>query len=573
MRAARIFLPLLIAILHTGCRTAKKLPAPGNKAITGADGAEVAISAAYINAEAQYLSASGDRGLAAFLSLEKEQPDNAAVHYRIACIYKAQEQYSEALFFIRKAHRLDEKNRWYRELEAALLEQTGEPAQAATIFEQLMAEDPTRSIFFQEAMRLQLKAGNRSRALELINRREQQVGLRPATTYRKILLLKAEGRYLDAADEMKKLGAKYPDRNAYKLREAELSMEAGNLDRAVPLLSSVLAQNPADFEVEALLLQIRLNRGETNNSFESLQRLTANPELGFSRKKNLLDLWQGRVHVSSDSIAQILHLLEQAHPEDPHVLEYCGDLATARGMDSLAAASYLRMLYEDSVFNKEAYFVDYQKTINALRLISDWNALFETASDMADLFPAMVPAHYWKAYGAFQLNSLETALESANYGLSMAFKMEDQLAVRALMLRIFCVQGKTDEALELARKSLQNWPKEPWAKAQLAYVMALTGETAAAEKMARDAAGLPGPDSAAVHIILGWVLFFADKPAEAIRVWEAVKAPEAHEPQVLEAIGDAYAKTGNKTQAKFYWQRALKAGGDAVKLKKKLNEP
>lgn len=570
MRAARILLPLFIVILHTACGATKKTPA-SKASIRGADdGSEVTFASSYINAEAQYLSAAGDLGLASFLALEKEQADNAAVHYRIACIYKAQQRYAEALFFIKKARKLDPKNRWYQELEASLLEENGEPAQAAAIFEQLMTEDPARAIFFQEALRLQLKAGNRARAMELINRREQQVGLRPSTTERKIQLLKAEGRYLDAADEMKKLREKYPDRSVYGFREAELSLEAGNAERAIPLLHKVLTQNPADFKAEALLLQIRLNRGETPGSYGPLQRLLRNKELDFRRKKDLLDLWQKQTRVSNDSMVRILNSLEQAHAGDPMASEYCGDLAAARKMDSLAAGFYLRMLYEDSVLNKEPYFFQYKKTVHALRLITDWSRLYEVAEEMTELFPAMAQAHLWKAYGALQLNKLAIAEESATYGLSIAFKVEDQLALRALMLYILCARGNSDAALALARNGAQQWPGEPWAKAQLAYMLARTGEITAAEKMAWEAVRAHGSNQADVQIILGWVLFYADKPKEAILAWEAA---DAREPQILEAIGDAYAKTGNKISAKLYWQQALKAGGDAVKLKKKLNEP
>jgi predicted Zn-dependent protease len=573
MRAARILLPLLVVILHTACGAAKKSPA-SNASLRGAnDGSEVTFASSYINAESQYLSGAGDLGLAAFLVLEKEQSDNAAVHYRIACIYDAQQRYTEGLFFIKKARKLDAKNRWYRELEAALLEQNGEPAQAAEIFEELMAEDPTRAIFFQEALRLQLKAGNRNKAMELINRREQQVGLRPSTTDRKIQLLKAEGRFLDAADEMKKLREKYPDRTAYTFREAELSLDAGNTERAIPLLKNVLAQNPADFKAEALLLQIRLEQGETAGSYEILQRLVVNEELDFQRKKALLDLWQKHTRVSNDSTARILYLLEQTHPNEPDALEYCGDLAVLRSLDSLAAGFYLRMLHEDSLLHNEPYFFDYLKTVKALAFVADWKKMFETAEVMADLFPLMVQSHLWKAYAAFQLNKLDIALETANYGMSIAFKPEDHLALRAIMQRILCAQRKMDEAMALARSGVQNWPKEPWAQAQLAYMLALTGEKAGAEKLARETALFPGADAHAVQVLLGWVMFYADKPAEAIRIWELIKTQEAHEPQLLEGLGDAQAKLGNIMQAKIYWQQALKAGGDAVNLKKKLNEP
>ncbi|MBU6323986.1 MAG: tetratricopeptide repeat protein, partial [Bacteroidetes bacterium] len=475
MRAARILLPLFIIILHTACGAAKKTPAAKTNISSADDGSEVTFASSYINAESQYLSGAGDLGLASFLALEKEQADNAAVHYRIACIYEAQQRYTEALFFIKKARKLDPKNRWYRELEASLLEETGEPAQAAAIFEQLMSEDPARSVFFQEALRLQLKAGNRAKAMDLINRREQQVGLRPYTTERKIQLLKAEGRYLDAADEMKRLREKYPDRSVYAFREAELSLDAGNAERAIPLLNNVLAQNPSDFKAEALLLQIRLSRGETAGSFGPLQRLLVNDELDFQRKKDLLDLWQKHIRVSNDSMARILNLLEQAHGNEPVALEYCGDLAAARKMDSLAATYYLHMLYADSVLNKEPHFIQYAKTVNALRLVTNWSRLYDIGSEMTELFPAMAQAHLWKAYGAFQLNNLDIAEESAAYGMSMAFKAEDDLALRALMQRILCARGRTDEAMVLARSGVQKWPAEPWAKAQLAYMLARTG--------------------------------------------------------------------------------------------------
>lgn len=573
MRAAAAILPLLLAMLSSACGVFNKPKTPSAGTAVRADGSEVSFTNAYLQAEAQFLSGSGDLGLAAFLALEQDRPDNDAVLYRIACIHFKAGRNSEALFYIKKARKLNPQNRWYRETEAEILEAQGLYGQAAEIYEQLMREYPNRFALFQEAFRLQVRAENRSKVMQLIELREAQVGLRPFTTEDKIRLLKSEGRYAEAVEAMKKLREKYPDRMAYTFREAELCVDANMPDRAIPLLTEILSQNPANAKAEVLLLNIRLNRGETKNTYDAIVRLAGNTDLEFSGKKQLLDQWRRRITVSADSTARVLSALQDAHPDDVRVLEYCGDMASELHMDSLAAALYLRMIQNVSLFQEGAGFLAFEKTIRALQWTADWKHLSETAGDMVSLFPVSAVAHYWQAYAAFQQQKLDEAFESASYGAGIAFELRDRLALSALLQRILCAQGKLDEAFSLANKNLQQWPKEPWALAQLAYVLALKGNTAEAEKRALEAAANPGADVEAVQLILGWVLFYADKPADAINVWQALNTPEVKTPQLLEALGDACAKTNNRTQAKKYWQQALKAGGDAVKLNKKLYEP
>jgi predicted Zn-dependent protease len=573
MRAAAAILPLLLATLCSACGVFKKHEKAPAAHTVRADGSEVSFTNAYLQAEAQFLSGSGDLGLAAFLALEREHPDNDAVLYRIACIHFKADRSSEALFYMKKARKLNPQNRWYRETEAEILEAQGLYAQAAEIYEQLMREIPNRAALFQEALRLQIRAGNRSKALQLIELREAQVGLRSYSTEEKIRLLKSEGRYPEAVEAMKKLREKYPDRMAYTFREAELCVEAQMFDRAIPLLTDILSQNPANAKAEVLLLSIRLKRGETSNTYEAIVRLAGSTDLEFGGKKQLLDQWRRNVTPTADSMSRVLSALQQAHPDDVRVLEYCGDLASELRMDSLAAACYLRMIQNVSIFQEAAGFRAFEKTIRALQWTADWKNLSETAGDMVSLYPVSAVAHYWLAYAAFQQQKLDEAFESASYGAGIAFELHDRLLLSALLQRILCAQGKLDEALSLANNNLLQWPKEPRAQAQLAYMLALKGNTAEAEKRALEAAANPGADVEAVQLMLGWVLFYGDKPADAIRVWRALHSPETKEPQLLEALGDAYAKTNNRTQAHIYWQQALKAGGDAVKLNKKLYEP
>ncbi len=573
MRAAAAILPLIIATLSTSCGLLKKPETASAGAAIQADGAEVSFTNAYLQAEAQFLNGSGDLGLAAFMALERERPDNDAVLYRIASIHAREKRNSEALFFIKKARKLNPQNRWYRELEAEIMEAQGLYAQAAEVYEQLMRETPNRFALFQEALRLQLRAGNRGKALQLIELRESQVGLRPYTTEEKIRLLKSEGRYVEAVEAMKKLREKYPDRMAYAFREAELCMDANMPERAVPLLTAILSQNPANAKAELLLLNIRLNRGETSNTYDAIQHLAASTDLEFARKKQLLTLWGRNVRLSPDSTSRVLNALQEAHPDDVHVLEYCGDLASKRHMDSLAAACYLQMIRNVALLQEGTAFRAFEKTNRALQWTADWKNLSETAADMVSLFPVSAVAHYWVAYAAFQQQKLDVALESASYGAGIAYERNDRLALSALQQRILCAQGKLDEAFSLANTNLLQWPEVPWAEAQLAYVLALQGKTAEAEQRALEAAANPGTDLEAVQLILGWVLFYAHKPEGAINVWLALNTPETKEPQLLEALGDAFNQLNQKTQAKKYWLQALKAGGDAVKLNKKLYEP
>lgn len=568
MRAAGFCLPLLIALLMPACGIVKKSSAPDDAVRVAVDGTETVFTDVYLNAEAQYLSGSGDLGLSAFLKLEKERPDLAAIPYRIACIYKDQKQFAEALFFIEKANKLDPKNRWYSETKAAILERQGSLQQAAEIYEQLLHADPAKAVFYREAARLYAAQGRSDKALEIIGLREQQFGLRYNTTQQKVQILKVQGRWDVAADEIQKLRNKYPDRASYLLWEAEICSEGGELDRAISLLRQVLQQNPDDPEAEALLLNNLLKKGETANLYSRMAHVCAHTDLPFGRKKPLLEMWQEKVFLQSDSLAQLLNLISMAHPEDASALEYCGDQASEEFKDSLAAVFYLQALEQETSFDL------YSKAIQSLRNCTSWTQMQQTATVMTELYPTNAQAWYWRGFAAFQERQWTEAEEAVAFGINFEATPEGRLDFSALKLRVLLAQHKTTEVLNQAQAVYREYPDKPYAWAQWALACAETGKQPAdAETLARKAAASTDPDSVAIQLMLGRVLFLNQKSTEAIRVWLAVTGPEKREPEFLETLGDAYQQTGNLQQARKYWQQALKAGGDAVTLQKKLHEP
>jgi len=142
------------------------------------DGTEVQFTSAFLNANAQYLAGNYDAAYLDFQKLEKERPDLAAIPWRLAEIKLAQKQAGSAVVHIRRATALDPENTWYREIEAKALEQSGEYDGALSIWSDLLRRFPTRAAYYQEAVRLCLSRQKYDKAVEVLNLREKQFGMR-----------------------------------------------------------------------------------------------------------------------------------------------------------------------------------------------------------------------------------------------------------------------------------------------------------------------------------------------------------------------------------------------------------
>lgn len=125
--------------------------------------------------------------------------------YELANIYAEQKKYSDALFFIRSAYKLDSKNgmpchslRSFR--RTASLEEV-----PATIYEQLLKEKPDRLDYYFEWASALIYANKLSDAIKVLDKLEAKIGVNKDVVMQKQRLYMQLGKTDKAIAEVQKL--------------------------------------------------------------------------------------------------------------------------------------------------------------------------------------------------------------------------------------------------------------------------------------------------------------------------------------------------------------------------------
>lgn len=126
-------------------------------------------------------------------------------------------------------------------------------------------------------------------------------------------------------------------------------------------------------------------------------------------------------------------------------------------------------------------------------------------------------------------------------------------------LAVLCSEaGHLPEAVANARKAVDLAPRQAAYRVNLAGFLVETGDTAAAIVVLETGVGAD-PDDRLLNLNLGVLLRSAARPAEAIVPLEKVLAGEPENLTALDAITDAYAKSGRLTDAVAAGRRVLAA--------------
>lgn len=532
------------------------------------DGTEVQFTSAFLNANAQYLAGNYDAAYLDFQKLEKERPDLAAIPWRLAEIKLAQKQAGSAVVHIRRATALDPENTWYREIEAKALEQSGEYDGALSIWSDLLRRFPTRAAYYQEAVRLCLSRQKYDKAVEVLNLREKQFGMREQTTEQKVRILSAQRKFTEAADEVARLRAKYPDRQKYLLWEAKVAQQGRFNDRALNLLVPFLRSDPENAEALGLRVQILSGRGDYLRYFAALKQLTANPALAYNQKQFYLQAWANDLvnPLRRDSTAVLAAIVERLHSDVPNALLYCGDVWAAANEHQRAAA-----LYRKALDSGQASFDVYEKLLRSLERISGFAEMETAAQQMTEDFPSQPAAWRYLAFARYRQFNYAGSAEACRTGQAFALDRDDKIKLANLLAQSEFKAGRSTEAIAILEPIYNENPTERSVANSYAFVLAAAGkrlELAAqiAERLVKEQ-----PDNPFFLDTWGWVLFKSGNPLQAIAFFEKAILLAPGNADILEHTGDAWKQLGNESKAKSFWEEALKSGGDPKMLKKKIN--
>jgi len=534
----------------------------------GEDGTEVQFTSAFLQANAQYLAGNYEAAYIVFQALEKEQPNLAAVPWRLAEIKLAQRQPGAALVHIRRAAVLDPENTWYRETEAKVLELSGQHEAALDIRLELLRRFPAKSSYYQDAVRHCLSRQKYDQALEVLNQREKQFGMRESFTDQKVRILSTQKKYTEAADEIARLRSKYPDRQKYLLWEAQVSQQGKFNDRALNLLTPFLQMDPENGEALGLRVQILSGRGDYPRYFAALKQLAANRNLPYGSKFFYLQAWSDDLvnPFRRDSTVVLAAIIEHLHSDVPAALLYCGDVWMASNEFRRAA-----QLFRKALDSGQAGFGVYEKLLMALERGSDFAEMEQVAQQMTEDFPTQATPFRYLAFARYRQFDYAGSADACRLGQAIAVDRDDKIKLANQLAQAEFKAGRAEEAVAILEPFYIANPAERSIANSYAFVLASAGKRLELAAQIADRLVKEQPENPFFLDTWGWVLFKSGNPLQAIAFFEKAIMLAPGNSDILEHTGDAWKKLGNETKAKSFWEEALKSGGDPKMLKKKID--
>jgi tetratricopeptide (TPR) repeat protein len=480
----------------------------------------------------------------------------------------------------------------------------GRTEPAAEAYRAANALKPDKAILGFNLARVELRAGHADRAIEHLqayfDARSNAEGMEP---YRVLAdALKAQGKSAELDSRLEKLHAEDPAGVALGYSLADQYRAQGQYDKAERLYTELLKRAPTGIGFRGLgevyrktnrpepLLAILGQAVERTASLETLgdERKTLAGDAGLltrlveaARRQHQADAqrpaYGARLALALLAVqakrpaeaGEFFELAIQARPKQAPELLLEWGLALLAAEKPLEAAKVLQRGTEQKT-RPEVVAAFYYYWIAALGAADHFDEALAVARQARDFkkdsarLAGRVP---WVLYLMKRYDESDKEYRAlveryeGNYT-----SQEIRLAVREarlLLSNIANVRHRSAEAEEWLEKVLDEYPDDPSASNDLGYLWTERGAHLGRALRLIQVAVEDEPENQAYRDSLGWVYYQRKQYPQAVAELEKAAAGKKPDAVILEHLGDAYAKAGQKAKAHATWQRAAKAYREA----------
>lgn len=294
-----------------------------------------------------------DRALPVFEKLAQANPQDAASHYMVATALIKLEKFDDAITSSKKAFDLDKENIYYAQQLAELYAKRRKYAEAAQIYESLVAKNPENIQYGIELAAVYVFNDQFDKAIETYNTLEKSMGVTEEITHQKQQLYLRQNNLDKALNEAKKLIAAEPGEVGYRVELAEMLIANDRIVEAVAPLEEALKINPDEAQAHVLLADIYRRNGDVQKCNQELKLVFANPNLDADPKIRVLTgyLTMLKTDTEMSEAVVLARQLTETHPGESKAIVIYGDLLMRQGKKQEARDMYLKAAHIDaSVF-------------------------------------------------------------------------------------------------------------------------------------------------------------------------------------------------------------------------------
>lgn len=529
----------------------------------------------FLSALRQREKGNADSSMMLIDSCLRINPRSAVAHYMRADYYADKDSVDLAFSHLETAARLAPDNDTYQERLAQMSLGMGYFDKAIDTYERLYQAHRDRDDVVAILVRLYGRQKKYDKMLDAIRRLEEMDGQSDQLSLMRMNAYEMKGDAKGAYNTLKALADSHPNDPNFKLMLGNWLMQHKRMQEAYDIYSGVLKSEPDNAMAQSCLYDYYNGSGQDALAKDMMNRLLFGKETPQeTRVQFLRNAIQQNESTGGDStnVVELFRKVQAVVPRDTTVAQ-------------LKAAYYtLRKFPKDSIGNALAQLIQLQPD-NAdarVQLIQDkwasqdWKEIAALSEPGMLYNPDFLPFYFFTGLSRYYLKDDKGALDALRKGTAF---INDQ-SNTAIVAEIYSIMGEIYSANDLKKEAyaaydscLQYDPGNIGTLNNYAYYLSVDGvDLDRAEKMSAKAIAAE-PKNATYLDTYAWILYRLGRYADAkIYIDQTLKfvSDSTSSNTLYEHAADIYAALGDYGSAASFCEKAVKQGGDAKALEKKI---
>ncbi|TDE08823.1 tetratricopeptide repeat protein [Dyadobacter psychrotolerans] len=508
------------------------------------------------------------KALPIFQKLAEMLPQDAASHYMLASALIKLDKGDDAMAESKKAYDLDKNNIFYAQQLAELYAKKRKYAEAAQIYEVLLAKSPENIQYGVELAAIYVFNDQFDKAIATYNVLEKSIGITEEITHQKQQLYLRQNNLEKALTESKKLIAAEPNEVSYRVEMAEILIANDRLAEAIKPLEEAIKINPDEAQAHVLLADIYRRNGDIEKCNQELKLVFANPNLDAEPKIRVLAGYKSMLKTEaeiSDAVLLAKQLVD-THPNVAKAYVMYADLLrisgkTPESRDNYAIAARL----DGSVYEVWGAVLQLDGELNQV------DSMLVHSEKALEVFPNQGMLWYSNGTALLMKKNYKQAISSLEESLKLITDKPMIPFIYAQLGDAYNGTGdnvKSDASYDLA---LKENPDNDHVLNNYSYFLSLRKEKLdLALKMSAKLVQMhaDNPTYLDTH---AWVLYIMkDYKKAKVFLEKAMTDSSAVSGTIIEHYGDVLFKLGERDNAVAQWKKARKMGETTELLDKKI---
>lgn len=529
----------------------------------------------FLSALRQREKGNADSSMMLIDSCLRINPRSAVAHYMRADYFADKDSVDLAFSHLETAARLAPDNDTYQERLAQMSLGMGYFDKAIDTYERLYQAHRDRDDVVAILVRLYGRQKKYDKMLDAIGRLEEMDGQSDQLSLMRMNAYEMKGDAKGAYNTLKALADSHPNDPNFKLMLGNWLMQHKRMQEAYDIYSGVLKSEPDNAMAQSCLYDYYNGSGQDALAKDMMNRLLFGKETPQeTRVQFLRNAIQQNESTGGDSTngVELFRKVQAVVPRDTTVAQ-------------LKAAYYtLRKFPKDSIDNALAQLIQLQPD-NAdarVQLIQDkwasqdWKEIAALSEPGMLYNPDFLPFYFFTGLSRYYLKDDKGALDALRKGTAF---INDQ-SNTAIVAEIYSIMGEIYSANDLKKEAyaaydscLQYDPGNIGTLNNYAYYLSVDGvDLDRAEKMSAKVIAAE-PKNATYLDTYAWILYRLGRYADAkIYIDQTLKfvSDSTSSNTLYEHAADIYAALGDYGSAASFCEKAVKQGGDAKALEKKI---